>query len=251
MAKSELIKQWQIEENFTFQGWDFSHIDGRWDYPNPPWDYPKIVKSYLEKTDVLLDMGTGGGEVLLSLKHSNENTFATESYAPNFELCKEKLSPLGITVVQTYNDDKLPFENEFFDIIINRHESFDLSEVNRTLKRGGYFITQQVGNKNSYDFAQKLFENFTPHSNSHSIENYTKTLTDFGYQIIQAEDVKFPVKFFDTGAFVYYAKIIVWEFPNFSVKTHLDKLFECQKEVEKHGFLQGTGHRFLIVAKKT
>jgi len=66
MNSTELIKQWEAEENFAFQGWDFSHLNGRWHSPEPPWDYKAIVKSYLKDTDILLDMGTGGGEVLLS-----------------------------------------------------------------------------------------------------------------------------------------------------------------------------------------
>ena len=61
MNNDELVRQWEAEENHAFQGWDFSHLDGRWISPELPWDYVKIIKSYLNDTDVLLDMGTGGG----------------------------------------------------------------------------------------------------------------------------------------------------------------------------------------------
>ena len=250
MHDLELIKQWEAEENFAFQGWDFSHIDGRYECPEPPWNYREIVQSYLKDTGVLLDMGTGGGEVLLSINHPHEKTYATEAYIPNLELCKKVLTPLGISVAQTYDDDKLPFENDSFDCIINRHESFDLLEVDRTLKNGGYFITQQVGNKNDYEFMQKLNDGFISHRSSHALKKYTDTLASLGYWIIKADEVQYPVKFYDVGAFVFWAKIIVWEFPNFSVKTHLDKLFAYQRTIMEKGFLQGTGHRFLIVAQK-
>jgi len=251
MRDTVLIKQWEAEENHAFQGWDFSHIDGRWDEPNPPWDYKTVVKSYLKDTDILLDMGTGGGEILLSINHPYENTYATEAYAPNFELCKKVLSPLGITVAQTYTDDKLPFEDDSFDFIINRHESFDLSEVQRTLKRGGYFITQQVGSKNTCEFMQMLNDNdFVFDRTFHTIEKYADTLSGLGFQIIKTDEAEYPVKVYDVGALVYMAKIIVWEYPGFSVKTHLDKLFDCQREIEQKGFLEATGHRFLIVARK-
>ena len=66
MDITTLKAQWLMEENAAFQGWDFSRIDGRWDCPDAPWDYRAIVKSYLKDTDILLDMGTGGGEVLLT-----------------------------------------------------------------------------------------------------------------------------------------------------------------------------------------
>ena len=256
MNDNELIKQWEAEENFAFQGWDFSHIDGRWDSPEPPWDYKAVVKSYLKNTDILLDMGTGGGEILLSLNHPYKHTYATEAYEPNYELCKKVLSPLGITVAQTYTDeklnadDKIPFEDNHFDVVINRHESFDLCEVDRVLKHGGYFITQQVGTKNFNEFAEMLNDNFVLESPMHTIGNYSKTLGELGFKILKTDEAKYPVKFYDIGALVFYAKIIVWEFPKFSVKTHLEKLFSCQRELIKKGFLGGTGHRFIIVAQK-
>jgi len=253
---SELVKQWEAEENHAFQGWDFSHLDGRWDSPEPPWAYKKIVKSYLNDTDVLLDMGTGGGEILLSINHPYENTYATEAYEPNYELCKKVLSPLGITVARTYTDenlhadDKIPFADNLFDVVINRHESFDLTEVNRVLKRGGYFITQQVGGKNFNEFAERLNDNFVLEAPTHTVENYTKTLQNLGFKILQTDEAKYSVKFYDVAALVFYAKVIVWEFPKFSVKTHLKKLLSCQQEIEEKGFLEGTGHRFIIVARK-
>jgi len=256
MNDAELIQQWETEEGFAFKGWDFSHLEGRWDSPEPSWDYRTVVKSYLKDTDKLLDMGTGGGEVLLSLNHPYKNTYATEGYAPNYELCKKVLSPLGITVAQTYTDenlnadDKIPFGDNLFDVVINRHESFDLSEVNRVLKHGGYFITQQVGGKNFNEFAEMLNDNFILESTAHTLENYSKTLSELDFKILQTEDAKYPVKFYDVGALVFYAKIIVWEFPKFSVKTHLERLFSCQREIIEKGFLEGTGHRFLIVAQK-
>jgi len=54
MGNTELIKQWEAEENFAFQGWDFSHLDKRWDFLKPSRNYIDIVKSYLKDTDTLL-----------------------------------------------------------------------------------------------------------------------------------------------------------------------------------------------------
>lgn len=257
MDKNELIKQWEAEENHAFQGWDFSHISNRWHSPNPPWDYASIVKSYLKESDTLLDMGTGGGEVLLSINHPHKNTYATEAYEPNFELCKKTLSPLGITVARTYtdenfnSDDKIPFDDQFFNVVINRHDSFDLAEVDRVLKPGGYFITQQVGEDDCNEFAKMLNDNYVYSVPGHSLENYTDTLIGMDYDIIKTDEAKYPVKFFDVGALVFYAKIIAWEFPNFSVKTHLQKLLHCHQKITDSGSLQGTGHSFYFVAKKT
>ena len=251
MTNTELIKKWKKEEeNFSLTGWDFSVLEGKWDYPDPPWDYKMIVKSYLRGTDRLLDMGTGGGEVLLTIGHPYEKTYVTEAYEPNLELCKRELSPLGITVKQTFTDDKLPFEDDFFDFIINRHESFDLTEVNRVLKPAGYFFTQQVGGRNFHELIAKLNDDIIPPNPNHEIEKYADTMKQLGFQIIMRDEAIFPVKFFDVGAVIFDAKACPWEFPDFSVEMHFEKLCEIQREIDEHGFFQVTGHRFLLAGRK-
>ena len=79
--KIETLKEnWVEEENHAFSGWDFSHLDGRMSEEPLPWDYRAIVRSYLDKDKNLLDMGTGGGEVLMSLDPAPGKTWATEGY---------------------------------------------------------------------------------------------------------------------------------------------------------------------------
>ncbi len=251
MNYNDLILQWKYEEDFAFQGWDFSHINGRWMSEPLPWDYRTIVLSILKSTDNLLDMGTGGGEFLMSLKHPFALTSVTEAHPPNVELCKKKLAPHGITVMQTYDDDKLPFQNDSFDIVINRHESFDPAEVGRVLKKGGYFITQQVGGENDRDLSQRLIKDFTPKFSMHMLQQNSEMLRRSGFTIHECQEAFTPVRFFDVGALVYFAKIVEWEFPNFSVNNSLDSLCQIQKEIEKKGFVQGKEHRFIIVAQKT
>lgn len=251
MSETDLMIKWKKEEeSINLRGWDFSHIAAQWDCPDPPWNYKLIVESYLKDADILLDMGTGGGEVLLTIDHPYKNTYVTEAYVPNYELCKKTLTPLGITVAQTFTDDKLPFENEYFDFIINRHESFDVSEVMRTLKHKGYFFTQQVGNHNCSELEIILNEQGDTHGINHTIENYADALTQHGFQIIMKDDVEFPVRFFDVEAVIFYSKACPWNIPDFSVETHFDKLCKIQQEIDKYGFLQVTGHRFLLASRK-
>ena len=171
-------------------------------------------------------------------------------------MCLKTLAPLGITVKQTYTDenlnadDKLPFESNFFDFIINRHESFDINEVNRTLKQGGYFITQQVGNQSNRELMSRLNDNDDPYMPHHTLDNYVESLTSLGFQIIKTDETVYPTKIYDVGVLVFYAKIIVWEFPGFSVKTHLEKLLDFQNDINKKGYIETTDHRFIIVARK-
>ena len=98
MNKKTLLTRWmQEEENAHIQGWDFSHIKGKYEEENDlPWDYGEIVRQYLRPEMRLLDLDTGGGEFLLSLRHPYHNLAATENYPPNIALCERRLLPLGI-----------------------------------------------------------------------------------------------------------------------------------------------------------
>lgn len=250
--KLEKLKEiWQFEEEYSFKGWDFSHINGRMKEESVPWDYKKIVQSYMDAEKVLLDMGTGGGEFLLSLNPTAGKTYATESYLPNIELCKTVLEPFGIELRPVDDDKNLPFEDNYFNIIINRHESFCLSEVRRILKPGGIFITQQVGEMNNRELSKFLLGAY-PDSTDEDL-NLNKVLLqakDREMKILNQGEYFPKTYFYDIGALVFYAKIIEWEFPGFSVERCFDKLIELQSKLEKKGYIETLEHRYFLVAKK-
>ena len=71
-----------------------------------------------------------------------------------------------------------------------------------------------------------------------------------GFHIIKAKEAYRPIRFYDVGAFVWFACIIEWEFPGFSVERCFDKLLKMQKVIEEKGEIKGTVHRYLIAARK-
>ena len=253
MDRKDLLEKWLKEEEVAhIKGWDFSHIHGRYEEETDlPWNYEEIIKKHLNPDAYLLDIDTGGGEFLLSLKHSNEMTSATEAYAPNVQLCKETLLPLGIDFREGDGLGILPFEDKKFDIVINRHGDFNPKEIYRVLKSGGIFITEQVGAENDRELVELLFNNvpelpFPDQYLNIAVEKFKKS----GFKIINDEEAFRPIKFFDVGALVWFARIIEWEFPNFTVKNNLENLFKAQDILEKNGAIEGNIHRFLLVAKK-
>ena len=251
MNYSELKEIWVKEEQLTFKGWDFSHLKDRWESEDIPWDYKEILDKYIKKEYRLLDMGTGGGEFLLTLNHPYNNTAVTEKWEPNVKLCKETLEPLGIEVKQVYKDEELPFADSSFDIIINRHESYNVKEIKRILKPNGLFITQQVGGENNGLLSRKVIKNFKPQFAENNLKNAVADLENEEFEILLKEE-SFPYShFFDVGAVVYYCKVIEWEFPNFSVENCFEELCELQKELEANGYVESLQHRFMIVAKNT
>ena len=250
MDLEKLKSDWILEESKVLKGWDFSHLAGRWKHTATSWDYDALVRKYKKDSDCLLDMGTGGGEYLLTLNHPYAQTFVTEGYLPNVELCNKTLAPLGITVVQVFEDEKLQFEDNFFDIIINRHESFDVNEVYRVLKPGGIFITQQIGKDNSVDLNAALSPGFVSEYSDQTLEKNVKLIKSQPLDIL-FEKEEFPITYFyDVGAIVYYAKAIEWEFPGFSVEKRFSELCDMQKQLENDGHIKSREHRYIIVAQK-
>ena len=252
MSIEELKATWKQEENIAhIHGWDFSHIHGRYEEEQDlPWDYESIVRHYLTQDTELLDYDTGGGEFLLSLKHPYCKTSATEGYPPNVALCKETFAPLGVQFRECNNASDIPFADASFDLIINRHGDFDAPELYRLLRDDGIFITEQVGRENDRDLVDMVLpgaEKPFPHLN---LNEQRQAFESAGFKILQAEEAFRPIAFYDVGAFVWFARIIEWEFPGFSVDCCFENLLKMQRTMEKDGKVTGTIHRFLIVAQK-
>lgn len=253
MKREKLLKEWLQEESIAhIHGWDFSHIRGKYEEEyDLPWDYEQIVRSYLSSDKKVLDIDTGGGEFLLSLNHPYQNLSATEAYPPNIELCKQKLLPFGIDFKEADGTGQLPFEENHFDLVLNHHGDFNEKEIWRVLKPGGYFITQQVGAENDRELVELLLSKLPPLPfPKQYLEIAQNSFEQAGFAIVRAEEAYRPIKFFDVGALVWFAHIIEWEFPGFSVKDCLPELYHAQEILEQNGFIEGRIHRFLLVARK-
>lgn len=252
MNEAALRALWKQEEAAAhIYGWDFSHIRDRYDEEKDlPWDYESIVRQHLRDNLRILDFDTGGGEFLLSLGHPYYLTSATEGYAPNVELCRETLLPLGIDFRPCNDPAGIPFEDGQFDLIINRHGDFCPQELYRLLKKGGLFITEQVGGDNDRDLVEQVLPD-TPKPFPHlSLKTQKKAFEDAGFAIIQEAEAYRPIRFYDVGAFVWFARIIEWEFPGFSVDRCFAPLLRMHRTVEDKGVIEGTIHRFLLIAEK-
>jgi SAM-dependent methyltransferase len=211
------------------------------------WSYKSKITPYVLCSDTLLDMGTGGGEFLSSLPFP-KNTFATERYPPNIPVAKKCLEPLGIMVTDFAEDSNLPFENDQFDLIINRHESYDLREVNRVLKRKGFFITQQVGDKDNIEL-NNLFNAPIPEDSEPWDLNFAiKQLHNNHFEIVEQYE-EFPTtRIYDIGALIYYLTNIPWQIEDFSPERYKEKLQDLHEIIESKGFFDVISHRFFLIS---
>ncbi len=234
----------------AFSGWDFSWLEGRLIEADLHWNYPRLVKNHFDGIISLLDQGTGGGELLASLMPLPPDTHATEAYSPNQIIAAERLTPLGVKVHPIQGKRTLPFSDNSFDLIINRHDSFDAEENFRLLKPGGYFITQQVGGLDNLELNQVLEDKLSFPFINWGLAAALTSLYEAGFEVERAEKAALLSTFKDIGAVAYYLKAIPWQVEGFSVKTHSKALAALHEIIERQGGFQVTTHRFLVIAQR-
>ncbi|MHA1914960.1 MAG: class I SAM-dependent methyltransferase [Promethearchaeota archaeon] len=253
MSDEELIDFLIAEAEHSFSGWDFSHIIDR--VVNSPlsWSYTSLILPLIRKAENLLDMGTGGGEFLASLAPLPKFTSATENYEPNVSIARMNLNPLGVKVFYCAEKNHLPFKDDEFDVIINRHEYYSPKEVHRILKTNGLFITQQVGDENDSKLRLLLTGKNTQEIDAEwNLTFASKKLKETGFNILAGKEDLTLTRIFDVGAIVYYLKAVPWELPGFSVKKYYSKLVELHHYITDNEFLDlaQNNHRFVLIAEK-
>ena len=246
-------------ESQSFEGWDFAYLRRRLVESPTPWDYQRIVTELLPGVDSLVDLGTGGGELLASLRSLPRRTFATEGYPPNVLVAKRRLQPIGVEVVETQCDDNnkqtqsgaLPFKDASMDLVIDRHESFIASEVFRVLKPSGRFVTQQVGGSNYPELNAALGVTESPTWRPWDLREAVEQIERAGFMVTDSREARLEARFLDVGAVVYYLIAVPWQIPGFSTKGYNGKLHELDQAIRRDGSFRVTFSRFLVQAIKT
>ena len=248
MVTDTLIERWRRDATAPFQGWDFSYLSGRLVESEPGWSYLALARSAVERSQDLLDIATGGGEILSSLGPFPGRATAVEGYVPNLPVARRRLEPLGVAVFEANTASGMPFEDGRFDLVLNRHGGFRPAEMVRILKSGGVFLTQQVGGDNLADLAGRFGAKLAWPNNT--LAGISQALAALGMTIRRAEEWRGPVTFLDVGAVIYFLTAIPWVVENFRVERHLGPLMALQQQWERGQPLQFTYTRFLIDAMK-
>jgi len=251
MNQSELIESWKHEQAQPFTGWDFSYLNGRMIEDQAPWSYSARAAELMKRSSAMIDLGTGGGERLLSLREYWPNkVVVTEDYPPNFKLATERLSPLGVTVfkVPLMDHGPLPFADREFDLVLNRHAGFNPREVARILDAGGTFLTQQIHGR----WADDLLAAFDakPQWPVATPEKYLPVLQATRLHLVDLQEWSGRLAFTDVGAIVYYLKAIPWLVSGFSVESHWKYLLKLQERLDTGEELVFHARKYLIEVRK-
>ena len=244
-------------QSHRFSEWDFSWLEDRLIERSPPWDYKKEVEKELLNVRTLLDLGTGGGELVSSLGRLPEQTYVTEGYPPNAIIAKDRLKPFGVDVVRTYAEDNtarhqsgaLPFRTGSLDLVIDRHESFVAREVYRVLKKGGVFLTQQVGLANFPELNEFLGAPKVEEA-AWNLRAAREQMGEAGLYVTDGREASLEAWFTDVGAVVFYLLAVPWQLEGFSVSSYLDGLKELHRLIARTGSFRVTTRRFCVRSVK-
>ena len=233
-------------------GWDFSWLEGRATEERPPWGYARLVARHARTAARMLDLQTGGGEVLGELPRVPPVVVATEAWAPNVARAHALLRDRGMGVVAA-DDASLPFGSGAFDLVVSRHPIATYwGEIARVLAPGGRYLSQQVGPGSMSEVAEYFMgPPGRPHGPpSRAPELAVTGAESAGLRVDDVRTARLRATFSDVGAVVYFLRLVIWIVPDFSVERYRARLLDLHRHIEASGPFVAYATRFLIEAGK-
>ena len=232
-------------------GWDFSWLDGRATEERPSWGYARRLAERAARATRLVDLQSGGGELLAELEDRPPLLVATEGWLPNVAVAARRLHPLGTHVVAA--DDRraaVPLRDAMFDLVSSRHPiTAHWSEIARILEPGGTYLSQQVGMASMHEVSEWFLGPFEP-ATGRDPEQARRGAEAVGLEVVDLKTATLRAELFDIGAVVYYLRLVVWIVPDFSVDRYRDRLRALHDRIERDGPFVAHATRFLIEARK-
>ncbi|MFD7256526.1 class I SAM-dependent methyltransferase [Streptomyces sp. NPDC059874] len=230
----------------TMSGWDFSWLTGRADGEGPSWDYERHARALLPSARSLLDIDTGGGELLASLTPLPPRSVATENWPPNLHPARQRLSPLGVEVHRASGSNLPPGP---FDLILNRHGALDAASIRTALAPGGRLLTQQVGSRNQLELNETLGIPSPADPDTWTLGVAVRALEGAGLHVTTAREEMSRYTFHDIGGVIFQLRAIPWQFPGFEPSEHEPALRRLDQRIRITGGFTVHDHRFLIEAR--
>ena len=238
-------------EGAPIEGWDFGWLNGRATEERPSWGYSGLLAERTRNLSSMLDIQTGGGELLGQLPQLPPLTVATEGWEPNIFRAAQRLHPRGAWVVVAPEDrPALPFASEVFDLVVSRHPVVTWwDEVARVLRLNGRFLSQQVGPHTMSEVTEFFMGPQSPAS-ARDPELAREMAMAAGLRVDDLRVERLRATFADVGAIVYFLRLVVWTVPDFSVAKYRERLTDMHREITNNGPFVAHATRFLIEATK-
>ncbi|WP_040422432.1 class I SAM-dependent methyltransferase [Actinopolymorpha alba] len=240
-------------ESVPVEGWDFSWFEGRATEDRPSWGYSRLLRERVSAASAVVDIQTGGGEVLASAvraEHPPAILAATESWPPNAEIARRRLQHLGATVVEVADEADLPFPDASFDLVVSRHPTLTIwPEIARVLRPGGSYLSQQVGAGTVHELTDFMMGP-QPVGGARSTRRAVAAAEAAGLEVVDLRVETLPMSFNDIGAVVHFLRKVIWIVPDFTVDRYRQPLRDLHEQIQREGPFRAYSRRFLIEARK-
>ncbi|WP_100407727.1 class I SAM-dependent methyltransferase [Bacillus solitudinis] len=231
-------------------GWDFSKL--KVSLEGALWDFNEEIKKKSKPSDILLDIGTGGGENVLTIASSLLFLVGIDISTGMIETAQNNLMKSSISNVRfsQMSSDELKFPARFFDVVTCRHAPFSSIEIAKVLKKGGYFLTQQVGERDKINIKKAFNQGQLVEENEALLTRYVRELKETGFS---------EVEYLEYDANDYYQRpedlIFLLKhtptIPNFGEENHdFEILNDFIENNRTEKGIRTNSKRFLIIAKK-
>lgn len=233
-------------------GWDFSTLKVISDPVG--WNFYHEVTRRTQISDLLLDIGTGGGESLLAIARQAHLLVGIDLAKGMVETAQQNAErAANCTNVRFMQMDAnhLQFPNQFFNVVSCRQSVFSASEVYRILAEDGFFLTQQVSEHDKSNIAKAFGRG--QHSDIKPetlLERYKYELNQAGFQQIEVREYN-VTEHYATPEDLLFLLMHTPIVPHFGEGASDLEIFEqfVQDNSDERG-IRTNSARFMITAKK-
>ena len=246
----DILKQ-IVETNGKLDGWNFSRVRTRYD--PVPWNFVDVVRQYLKPQDRVLDIGTGGGEIFLSLAPYFGEGIGIDQNTAMIEAAKRNQSALALDNISllVMEGSALRFDAGEFDVVLLRHLRVYASEIVRVLRKRGYFITQMVGQRSSLNILDAF--GWTPSSFGPDWWQTVAQLADqfllHGCRIVAQAEYNVPYWFYDLESFMFWLMSVPWP-EEIELEKHWQNINRVLKTSQTERGIETNEHRGLLIVQK-
>lgn len=231
-------------------GWDFSNV--KCISEGLKWDLYREVMKICRKSDILLDIGTGGGEAILSIAESVLLLVGIDQSTGMIETATRNSAKSGIPNVRFLKMDaeNLDFPDNFFNIVSCRHSEFYAKEIAKVLIKGGTFLTQQVSENDKSNIKEAFGRGQAFGTKAGALKHqYITELSEAGFSDIQSFEFN-VIEYYQTAEDLIFLLKHTPTIPDFGRdEADFQILQQFIKENQTEKGIRTNSERFIITAK--
>ena len=232
-------------------GWDFSKI--KCISEGLQWDFYNEVTKVCNKSDLLLDIGTGGGEAILSIADSAYLLIGIDHSTGMMETAATNAAKSGIPNVRFLQMDAehLVFPEHFFNVVSSRHSCIYPKEIAKVLVQGGIFLTQQVSESDKLNIKEAFGRGQAFGTKNGTLKNqYITELREAGFTDIQTFESN-VTEYYQTPEDLLFLLKHTPIIPNFGeTEGDFRVLEQFIRDNQTDKGIKTNSERFMLIAKK-